>query len=265
MTDKPVPVNAEGEEPIEEGRSTLSFFEHLAELRKRLFWIIAYLIIGFAVCYTFHKELFHLMALPLLKLAPDQYENVFAFHNLSEPFFTYLRLAFYAGIFAASPFILHQVWLFISPALYREEKRYAVPFIFFTTLLFLAGGWFGYEIGLKYMISFFLQEAEGLVPVLTMDNYMGLTTKIILGMGLVFETPVVILFLALMGLVDHRMLLRKFKYAILIVFIIAAVITPSGDPVTQTVFAVPMLLLYLLGVLVAWLFTRNRGGDEEDE
>ena len=251
-------------EAVGEGRSSLSFFQHLAELRKRLFWIIACLIIGFAVCYTFHRQLFHLMAMPLLKLAPDQYENVFAFHNLSEPFFTYLRLAFYAGIFGASPFILHQVWLFISPALYRHEKRYAIPFIFFTTVLFLAGGWFGYEIGLKYMIQFFLKEAEGLVPVLTMDNYMRLTTKIILGMGIVFETPVVILFLALMGVVDHKMLLRKFKYAILIVFVIAAVITPSGDPVTQTVFAVPMLLLYILGVLVAWVFAGRRDRREAE-
>ena len=216
-----------------------SFFEHLAELRKRLFWTIGFLIVGFGACYSFHKELFHLVALPLLKLAPDQYEQVFAFHTLSEPFFTYLRLSFYAGIFVASPFILHQVWLFISPALYQKEKRYAIPFIFFTTILFLAGGYFGYTIGLKYMITFFLNEAEGLIPVLTMDKYVGLTTSIVLGMGLVFETPIVILFLALMGIVDHKMLLAKFKYAILIVFIVAAVITPSGDPVTQTVFAVP--------------------------
>lgn len=264
MTDKAFPLETGRLEPVEKGRSSLSFFQHMAELRKRLFWIIAYLFIGFAVCYSFHEQIFHLMALPLLKVAPDQYENVFAFHNLSEPFFTYLRLAFYAGIFTASPFILHQVWLFISPALYREEKRHAVPFIFFTTVLFLAGGWFGYEIGLKYMIRFFLTEAEGLVPVLTMDNYMRLTTKIILGMGIVFETPVVILFLALMGLVDHKMLLKKFKYAILIVFIIAAIITPSGDPVTQTVFAVPMLLLYLLGVVVAWIFTGSNNRREEE-
>ena len=241
----------------------ISFFEHLAELRRRLFWIIGFLIAGFGACYTFHKELFLLVARPLLQLAPEQYDQVFAFHTLSEPFFTYLRLSFYAGIFVASPFVLHQVWLFISPALYQKEKRYAVPFIFFTTVLFLAGGYFGYTVGLKYMIQFFLNEAEGLVPVLTMDKYVALTTKIILGMGIVFETPVVILFLSLMGIVDHGMLLRKFKYAILIVFIVAAVITPSGDPVTQTIFAVPMLLLYLLGVLVAWIFSRRNPEEAE--
>ena len=249
----------------EPSRNTASFFGHLAELRKRLFWIIGFLLLGFLVCYMFHRQLFHLVALPLLRVAPKEYKKIFAFHTLSEPFFSYLRLSFYAGIFVAAPFVLHQVWLFISPALYREEKKYAIPFILFTTLLFLAGGYFGYEVRLKYMISFFLKEAQGLVPVLTMDKYIGLTTVIVLGMGLVFETPIIILFLALMGLVDHKFLLRKFRYAVLIIFIIAAVITPSGDPVTQTVFALPMLVLYLLGVLVAWFVTRKRTREDEAE
>ncbi len=238
-------------------RELQSFWEHLAELRTRLLWSIGYLIIGFCVAYFFHKEIFKIVSLPLLHLAPKQYKNVFAFHHLSEPFFTYLRLSFYAGIFLASPFILHQVWLFISPALYKEEKRLAIPFIFFATLLFLAGGAFGYFVGLKYMISFFLSEAEGLVPVLTMEGYFSLAIMVILGMGLVFETPVLILFLSLMGVVDYKFLLAKFKYAVLIVFIIAAVITPSGDPVTQTVFALPMLLLYLIGVMVAYMFGKK--------
>ncbi len=231
-----------------------SFFEHLAELRTRLLYSIGYLVLGFVVAYFFHKEIFHIVALPLLELAPKQYKNIFAFHHLSEPFFTYLRLSFYAGIFLASPFILHQVWLFISPALYKEEKRYAIPFVFFATLLFLAGGAFGYFIGLKYMISFFLSEAEGLVPVLTMEGYFSLAIMVIIGMGLVFETPILILFLSLMGLVDYKFLISKFKYAIFITFLIAAIITPSGDPVTQTVFAVPMLLLYLIGIFVSYIF-----------
>ncbi len=246
------------------GEELNSFFSHLADLRKRLIYSLLFLFLGFVACYGFHKQLFHILALPLLQIAPKQYSNVFAFHTLSEPFFTYLRLSFYVGIFVASPFVLHQFWLFISPALYKEEKKYAVPFIFFSTMLFLAGGYFGYAIGLKYMISFFLQEAQGLVPVLTMDKYISLTTTVILGMGLVFETPIIILFLALMGLVDHIILLKKFKYAIVIVFIIAAVITPSGDPVTQTVFALPMLILYLLGVLVAYMFGRERKKETDE-
>ncbi len=244
------------EPEVEEVRKQ-SFFEHLAELRSRLLWSIGFLILGFCVAYAFHMQIFHLIALPLLESAPKQYKNIFAFHHLSEPFFTYLRLSFYAGIFIASPFILHQVWLFISPALYKEEKRYAIPFIFFATLLFLAGGAFGYFVGLKYMISFFLSEAKGLVPVLTMEGYFSLANMVIIGMGVVFETPILIFFLAIMGIVDYKFLISKFKYAIFIIFLIAAIITPSGDPITQTVFALPMLLLYIIGILVAYLFGKR--------
>ncbi len=242
-----------------------SFFEHLAELRSRLLWSIGFLILGFIVAYAFHKQIFHLVALPLLELAPKQYKSIFAFHHLSEPFFTYLRLSFYAGIFIASPFILHQLWLFISPALYKDEKKYAIPFIFFATLLFLAGGAFGYFVGLKYMISFFLSEAKGLVPVLTMEGYFSLATTVIVGMGLVFETPILIFFLSILGIVNYKFLISKFKYAIFFVFLIAAIITPSGDPITQTVFAVPMLLLYILGILVAYLFGPKKQKEQDVE
>jgi len=234
-----------------------TFLEHLGELRTRLLWSIGYLVLGFCVAYIFHKQIFHIVSLPLLELAPKQYKNVFAFHHLSEPFFTYLRLSFYAGLFFASPFILHQLWLFISPALYKDEKKYAVPFIFFATILFLAGGAFGYFVGLKYMISFFLSEAEGLVPVLTMEGYFSLAITVIVGMGIVFETPILIFFLSILGIVDYKFLLSKFKYVIFIIFLIAAIITPSGDPITQTVFAVPMLLLYILGIFVAYLFGKK--------
>ncbi len=241
------------EKKIKKRNKKQDFWEHLGEFRKRILWIFAYLIIGFIVAYTFHREIFHILALPLLKLAPKQYKNVFAFHELSEPFFTYLKISFYAGIFIVSPFILHQIWLFISPALYKSEKRLVVPFIFFTTLLFISGGLFGYFVGLKYMLSFFMSEAQGLIPVLTMKGYFSLCITVILGMGLVFELPILILFLTLLGIVDHKFLLSKLKWAIFLVFLIAAIITPSGDPVTQTVFALPMLFLYLLGILLSFL------------
>jgi sec-independent protein translocase protein TatC len=234
------------------------FFAHLDELRKRLIYSILFLIVGFIVCYIFHKQVFMLLARPLLNIDPEKYKQVFAFHTLTEPFFTYLRLSFYVGIFVASPFLIHQLWLFIAPALYKKEKKYAIPFILFSSLLFLGGGYFGYEIALKYMISFFMKEAEGLIPVLTMDKYISLSTKVILGMGLVFEMPIVILFLSLMGIVDHKFLTRNFKYAFLIVFVVAAVITPSGDPVTQTIFAAPMVVLYIVGIAIAYIFGEKK-------
>ncbi len=229
------------------------FWEHLGEFRKRLLWIFFYLIAGFVVAYSFHREIFHILSLPVLKSAPKQYKNIFAFHELSEPFFTYLKISFYSGIFIASPLILHQIWLFISPALYKNEKKMVVPFIFFTTILFISGGLFGYFIGLKYMISFFMTEAEGLVPVLTMKGYFSLAITVILGMGLVFELPILILFLTILGLIDHKFLISKLKWAIFLIFLIAAIITPSGDPVTQTIFALPMLMLYLLGIFLSFM------------
>ncbi len=234
-----------------------SYWEHLQEFRNRVLWILFYLVLGFIVAYFFHKEIFQLLALPLLKCAPRQYKNVFAFHELSEPFFTYLKISFYSGIFIASPFILHQIWLFISPALYKSEKRFVIPFIFFSTTLFLLGGLFGYFVGLKYMISFFMQEAEGLVPVITMKGYFSLAITVILGMGIVFELPILILFLTLFRIIDYKFLLSKLKWAIFIIFLIAAIITPSGDPVTQTVFALPMVILYLIGVVVSY-FVKKR-------
>lgn len=234
------------------------FMEHLDELRKRLIYSIIILFISFITCYVFHKELFQILAYPLISIDPEKYKSIFAFHKLTEPFFTYLRLSFYVGIFTASPFLIHQLWLFIAPALYKEEKRYAFPFIFFSSILFLAGGYFGYDIALRYMLSFFLNEASGLVPVLTMDNYISLSTKVILGMGIVFQLPILIFFLSIMGIVDHKFLLKNFKYAFLFIFIIAAVITPSGDPVTQTIFAAPMVVLYILGIGIAYIFGKEK-------
>jgi sec-independent protein translocase protein TatC len=234
------------------------FLEHLDELRKRLIYSIIILFVGFIACYIYHKEIFHILAQPLISIDPDKYSSIFAFHKLTEPFFTYLRLSFYVGIFVSSPFLIHQLWLFIAPALYKEEKKYAIPFIFFSSLLFLCGGYFGYQVALKYMVAFFLGEASGLTPVLTMDNYISLSTKVILGMGVVFELPILILFLSLMGLIDHKFLIKNFKYAFLIVFIIAAVITPSGDPVTQTIFAAPMVVLYIVGIGIAYIFGKEK-------
>jgi len=234
------------------------FMEHLDELRKRLIYCIVILFISFIVCYVFHKDLFQILAYPLISIDPEKYKSIFAFHKLTEPFFTYLRLSFYVGIFTASPFLIHQLWLFIAPALYKEEKRYAFPFIFFSSLLFLCGGYFGYMIALKYMLSFFLSEASGLIPVLTMDNYISLSTKVILGMGVVFELPILIFFLSIMGIVDHKFLLKNFKYAFLIIFIVAAVITPSGDPITQTIFAAPMVVLYIVGIAIAYMFGKEK-------
>jgi sec-independent protein translocase protein TatC len=171
-------------------------------------------------------------------------------------------VALLAGIFLASPVVLYQFWLFVSPALYRHERRIVVPFVVFTTVFFLGGGYFGYKVAFPMVVHFLLQVGQGFRQVVTINEYFSMASKVILGLGLVFELPVLILLLSRLGIVTHRFLLKYFRYAVLVIFLIAAVITPTPDIPTQCVFALPMVALYLLGVLVAWIFGKKRPVEE---
>ena len=182
--------------------------------------------------------------------------------DLPGPFLLYIKVALLAAIFVASPVVLLQLWLFIRPALYRRERRLAIPFMVFTTLFFVAGGYFGYRVAFPMVVRFLLKMGEGFRQVVTIQTYFSMMSKILLGMGAVFELPMLMFFFARIGLVTARQLLRWFRWAVLAIFVVAAVITPTPDVATQTVFAVPMILLYLLGVLVAAVFGRPR---EEEE
>jgi sec-independent protein translocase protein TatC len=185
-----------------------------------------------------------------------------AFTGLVDPFMLYMKVALLAGIFLASPVVLYQFWLFVSPALYRHERHIVVPFVFFTTIFFLAGGYFGYKVAFPMVVHFLLQVGQGFRQVVTINEYFSMASKVILGLGLVFELPVLILLLSRLGIVTHRFLLKYFRYAVLVIFLIAAVITPTPDIPTQCVFALPMIALYLLGVLVAWVFGKKRPAEE---
>jgi len=169
-----------------------------------------------------------------------------------------MKVGFLVAIFASSPFLIYQVWAFVSPGLYARERHYAIPFILFATIFFVLGGAFGYYFGFPIAARFLLAVAEDFQPALRVSSRFAFESKIILGMALVFELPTVIYLLARLGLVTPGFLWRNFKYAVLIIFIIAAVITPTPDIVTQCLFAGPMIGLYLLGILVAHLFGRSR-------
>jgi sec-independent protein translocase protein TatC len=233
----------------------MTLLEHLEELRHRLAWSIAAVFAGFLLCWYWAKLIFAWIAVPITQFLPSG--EKLAFTGLVDPFMLYMKVALLAGIFVASPVILYQFWLFISPALYRHERRIAVPFIVFTTAFFLGGGYFGYKIAFPMVVHFLLQVGENFRQVVTINEYFSMASKVILGLGLVFEMPVLILLLARLGIVTHRILWKYFRYAVLIVFIIAAVITPTPDIPTQCVFALPMIALYLLGILVAWLFGKK--------
>lgn len=234
----------------------MSLLDHLEELRRRLGYSLLAIVIGFFACWYFAQPIFTWLARPVTQFLPPG--DKLAFTGLVDPFMLYVKVALLAGVFVASPAVLLQVWLFIAPALYRKERKVAIPFILFTTVCFLAGGYFGYKIAFPAVCKFLLSVGSDFKQVITINEYFAIASKVILGLGLVFETPVLILFLARLGIVTPRMLLRSFRYAVLVIFIIAAVITPTPDVATQCLFAFPMIGLYLLGVLVAWIFGKKR-------
>jgi sec-independent protein translocase protein TatC len=166
-------------------------------------------------------------------------------------------VALLGGLILASPIILWQLWLFVAPALYRREKRFAIPFLVASVLFFLSGCAFGYLEAFPVVVGFLVGMGSNFQAVITINEYLSTASKVILGLGLCFELPILILFLTRMGVVSERWLLKKFKYAVLVVFVIAAIITPTPDVATQVVFAVPMLLLYLLGIAVSWIFRKR--------
>jgi sec-independent protein translocase protein TatC len=233
----------------------MTLLEHLDELRRRIGISLIAIVGGFLVCWYFAKPLFAWLERPVTQFLPEG--DKLAYTGLIDPFMLYMKVGLLAGIFLASPIVLYQIWLFVAPGLYRNERRVVLPFVLFTTAFFLLGGYFGYAVAFPMVCRFLLQVGSDFRQVITVNEYFSMASKVILGLGLVFELPVLILFLARIGIVTHRFLLRHFRYAIIIIFIIAAVITPTPDVATQSVFAVPMIGLYLIGVLVAWLFGKK--------
>jgi sec-independent protein translocase protein TatC len=233
----------------------MSFLEHLEELRRRLVVCVAGIAVGFLLCWWKAKEIFHLLQKPVLDALPPG--TKLAYTQLTEPFMLYVNLALIAGVFVASPVILWQIWLFIAPGLYKHEKKWVGPFVAISAAFFMGGGLFGYEVGFPMVTKFLVSTGTDFTPVLKIDDYLDLVAKVLLGMGLVFLTPIFIFFLARIGVVTEKWLLLKFRYAVLIIFVIAALITPTPDIPTQCAFALPMCGLYLLGVLMAWVFKKK--------
>jgi sec-independent protein translocase protein TatC len=229
---------------------------HLGEFRKRLVASAIAVGIGFAVCYAFSEELFEILAQPLKSNLAEGERLVFT--NLPDMFFVYLKTAFVAGLLLSSPFIFYQIWMFIAPGLYRREKTLVLPFIFFSTLLFVGGGLFGYFVVFPFGFKFFLSfENEFLQALPSVKQYFSFSIKLLLAFGLVFELPVVLFFLARIGAVTPASLRKKRKYAILMCFIVGAVITPP-DVITQFMMAVPLIVLYEVGIIAAMVAGKRK-------
>lgn len=234
----------------------MTFLEHLEELRVRLIRSLAALVAGFVVSWSFHEEIFHFLTEPLRKAYPGVR---FITTGPSEALVLYMKMAFFVGIFLAAPYLLYQVWAFVAPGLYAHEKTYAIPFIVMGSLFFLGGAAFGHYVLFPTTFSFLIQFAGQDMQFLPkVDEYYTFYSWFLLGLGVVFQLPVIIFVLARIGLVTPGFLIRHFKYAVLVSFILAAVITPTPDIMAQTMLALPMLALYVLGVGVAWAFGRPR-------
>ena len=240
-------------DPGEEDLPRMGFFEHLEEFRKRLIVCLIAVFVAFLLAWNWAPEIFEFLARPVKRVLPPG--QSLSYTTMTEPFLMYFRVALYAGVILSSPVILWQVWLFVAPALYRRERRYVWPFIIIGVLFFLSGCAFAYYVAFPGVVAFLVGNVgRNFNAVITINEYLSTASKLILGLGVCFETPILIFFLARMGVVSPRWLMAKFKYAVLVIFIIAAIITPTPDIATQCVFAFPMMALYLLGVGVAWMF-----------
>lgn len=243
----------------------MSLLQHLEELRKRVI-ISAMAIIGcFLACWWKADLIYGYMQRPITKvLTAHHMDTQLVYTAPTEPFNIYMKVGLVAGIFVASPIVLYQVWLFIAPGLFRNEKRYVLPFMFSTVALFVAGGLFGYFMVYPGMLNFLIDyPGTQFKALITVTEYTDLFLTIIVGLGVVFEMPILIFFLALMGIVDAGFLWRNFRYSILIIFIIAAIVTPTTDILNMCIFAAPMIVLYLLSIGVAWLVHPKRRKERE--
>jgi sec-independent protein translocase protein TatC len=235
----------------------MSFLEHLDELRKRI--VNSAIAIGVCVVlgFAFINRIVDFILAPTRGALPPGVKMIYT--EPGEAFSLYIQISLIMGVVLAAPIIMYQVWMFIAPGLYSNEKRLAIPFVLFTTIGFVAGAAFNHYIAFPFMMAFFASfNTPDLAFMPKLDDVFGLYTKMLLGMGIVFQMPTVVFFLAKMKLITARFLISNFKYAFLIIFVVAAVITPTGDMMTQTIFAAPMVALYLLSIGIAWVVGPKR-------
>lgn len=240
----------------------MSLTEHLMELRIRLTRSLIALAIGFGVCYYYKDFVFNIITKPLTSvLAKNSY---LIYTGLTEAFFTYMKIAFFASLIITSPYILYQIWKFISPGLLPGEKKYVVPFVLSSSLLFISGILFGYFIVLPTAFEFFVSfNNDYLKAMLSFKDYLSLFVTFLLGFGVSFELPIFIFFLTKLKIVNATMLSQQRKYAILVIFLVAAVLTPSPDALSQILMAIPLMFLYEVSIFVS-KFAEKKETDSEN-
>ncbi|MFQ5526848.1 MAG: twin-arginine translocase subunit TatC [Thermoanaerobaculia bacterium] len=244
-----------GSNATERELERMTLMEHLEELRDRIIRSLGAVVVTFALCWVFVEPIADFLARPIYAAVPDK---KLAFLGITDPFILYVKIAALAALFLASPIVLYQFWRFVSPGMYRRERLYAVPFVIFGSLFFVGGGAFAYYVAFPFAVEFLVEMGAAFEPVITVDRYFRFLMVVVLGLGLMFELPLVIFFLAQIGVVTPGFLMRHFRWAVLAIFVAAALITPTPDVVNLCLFAVPTIGLYLLGVGAAWLVGRGK-------
>lgn len=249
----------------------MSLLQHLEELRKRIILSAGSVAVCFGVGWWQSERIFNEMRKPIVvALINNKMDPSLFFKNPTDPFNLFLKIGLIAGIFMACPIILYQIWMFISPGLYKREKKFVLPFLFMSVGLFVTGGVFGFKIVFPVALDFLIQQGAhaGMKSVIMVDEYTDLFLTIMLGLALIFELPIVLGFAGLMGVVNARFLFKHIRGAVLICFVIAAILTPTTDMMNMTIYAAPMILLYILSIGIVWLVhpkQRRKRAEKRDE
>ena len=241
------------------------FFAHLKELRDRLLVCVIAVGIAFLITYAFKERIFEFLMQPFITVMPAG--SSFIFTNVTEAFLPYFKIAIVTAVFLGSPMLLYEIWMFVAPGLYEKEKSYVYPFIIFGSLLFITGALFCYYFVLPVLFRFFVSYAsEFVVPMPSLKEYMSLTLKLLITFGFVFLMPLIAYYLAKAGIINHRLLSAKRRYAILGIFVVSAVITPP-ELTSQLLFVIPLIGLYEVSIIIARIFGKKKKpeGDTEEK
>jgi sec-independent protein translocase protein TatC len=246
-------------EPEEDVRGRMSFFEHLVELRKRIINSALAVAVGMMIGVAVSNKVFSFLARPMLAaLRSAHFEDKLVYTSPTGAISLIINLGLYLGVVIASPVVLYQVWLFIAPGLYKHERKAVTAFIFSSVSLFLIGTAFGYYVSLPYVLKFLIGFQGPFKPLISINEYFDLILVVLLGLGLMFELPVLIFCLSLFGIVTPKFLWKNFRYALLIITVLAAIVTPTPDATTMVIFMAVMTLLYVLGIGLSYLVVRRK-------
>jgi sec-independent protein translocase protein TatC len=261
LSEKPEGVAPFGEHDEEPGEGRMTFLEHLDELRKRITHAVSGLLVGFILALAVYDQV---RTFIYAQLTADIPGGKFIYTEPTEAFFLMMKMCALTGVLIASPYIMWQVWLFIAPGLYAKEKRFAIPFVVSSSALFIMGAAFSHYVVFPAAWAFFASFSNEFMEFTPrIDPVFGLYVRLIIALGITFQLPVLIFVLARLGIVTAGWLVRNFKYAVLVMVVAAAVITPDGNPITQLLVAGPMVVLYVLGIAAAWLFGKSKKSDSE--